>query len=251
MTEALDMWANEGGALPVLPPTKAEEDSNSMKMWKALHNAFDFLNEELFDNKLDRNMIILNCSRRTRVLGFYRYKEFGWVPSEEDGGEPKAEISLNPDFMGGEKIEKIYSTLAHEMAHFWQDCFGTPGKRGYHNKEWAEEMDRIGLPPFNVSDLSKKTGMRCSHSIDPEGLFALVMGRMPEEFKLPFMGLRPPVGKAKTGYQKWSCPNCNQVSRAKDTSQLACSPCSMAAFTKYESGETDIFEMVRLVCVGF
>lgn len=250
MNEAVDTWANEGGAIPAEPEATKAEDNDSMKMWKALHNAFDFLNDALFAGTLDSNLIIMNCSRRARVLGFYRYKEFGWV-SSEGGGEPKAEISLNPDFMAEASIDKIYSTLAHEMVHFWQDCFGKPGKRGYHNKEWADEMLRVGLPSFNISDPSKKTGMRCSHTIDPAGLFAQAMERMPEEYKLPFMGLKPPAGKAKTGYQKWSCPNCGQVSRAKDTCQLSCSPCSMEAFSKYESGETDTFEMVNFVCVGF
>ncbi len=198
-----------------------EEENSSTKVWKALHAAFQYFNDVLFNGKLDSDRVILNCSRKSaRTLGFYRPS--GW---EGDDGVI-AEISLNPDAMHDRSIDEIYSTLAHEMAHFWQDCYGTPGKRGYHNKEWADKMVAIGLTPFSINDPTKKTGMRCSHSITPDGVFQSAMENMPEEFKLPFKGINPPKAKAKTGYPKWSCPNCGQACRAKETAKIACGNCS-------------------------
>lgn len=65
------------------------------------------------------------------------------------------------------------------------------------------------------------------------------------------MGLRIPRAKAKTGYQKWKCPECGQICRAKENASVACVPCSMEKFAQYELGEVDTMEMVEMVCVGF
>lgn len=242
---ALENWENEGGIVPV-PVSNAPEDldSDSMKMWKALHGAFDFFNDKLFQSRLDRNRIILNCSRKSRrTLGFFR--PFGWSGEAKDQ-EAKAEISLNPDCMHDSSIDEIYAVLVHEMCHYEQELFGSPGKRGYHNKEWADMMDAVGLKPINVNAPAKRTGMRCSHQIIPDGVFDKAMKKIPEEFKLPFMGLKPPRTKSATGYEKWSCPECKQICRAKSNAKLACIPCTEKAVEAFEAGETDTLEMVKL-----
>jgi len=240
MNEAIDAWTNEGGAMQVEKPkskNKNESKSDSEKLWAALHGAFDHLNLHVFNGKLDRNLVILNCSRKNaRTLGFYR--NISWANGSK---EEKAEISLNPDAMHGRSIDKIYSTLCHEMFHFWQDCFGkSVGKRGYHNKEWAEAMEKGGLMPVSSDGTGKKTGMRMTHEIIPGGLFDLAMDSMPEEYKIPFLGLPPGSKKAKTGYQKWVCPKCKQLARAKETAKIACIPCS-------ESEN----KIIQFVCTGF
>lgn len=206
-----------------------ELDSGSMKMWRALHGAFDFFNERLFHGKLDRNMVILNCSRQNRALGFFRPPAIGW--KDEEGNE-KVEISLNPDYMGGRSIDDTYSTLVHEMCHMEQETCpgGKPGKRGYHNKQWSEMMLAVGLKPYNISNPSKMTGPRCSHEIIPAGSFDQAMKIMPEELKIPFTGLKVDKGqKAKVGYKKWTCSSCGQVARAKDNAELVCFPCTLNA----------------------
>ena len=57
------------------------------------------------------------------------------------------------------------------MAHLWQQHNGKPGRGKYHNGEWAKEMKRIGLLPFNVKDPTKETGQACSHKIEDGGAF--------------------------------------------------------------------------------
>lgn len=42
------------------------------------------------------------------------------------------------------------STLAHEMVHCWQQCFGKPSARTYHNREWSQVMRDIGLMPSST-----------------------------------------------------------------------------------------------------
>lgn len=245
---AMDIWADDGGPIAKDQSKNVDLDSDSLKLWKALHGAFDFFNDNLFGGILDRNKVILNCSRMSRALGFHANPTIGWAPVEREGFYPaeedsdkknnKAEISLNPSYMMGRSINEIYSTFVHEMCHFQQYFYGDKyPKRGYHNKEWATMMERVGLAPYNVSDPSKRTGMRCSHKIVPGGVFELAMEKMPEEFKFPFRGLPMGGSKGKTGYHKWICSTCKQVARAKGNAKLACIPCS-------EAGG----EMVSMIC---
>ncbi len=41
-------------------------------------------------------------------------------------------------------------TLVHEMCHLWQFHFGKPGRARYHNQEWADKMESIGLMPSST-----------------------------------------------------------------------------------------------------
>src|SRR5580704_14785532 len=52
---------------------------------------------------------------------------------------------MNPDTFTGRSVEEILSTLAHEMAHVWQQSHGTPPRRCYHDQQWAAKMKEIGL----------------------------------------------------------------------------------------------------------
>ena len=48
-------------------------------------------------------------------------------------------------------------TLVHEMVHLWQAHFGKPGRGRYHNGQWADKMEAIGLMP---SSTGKPGGQR-------------------------------------------------------------------------------------------
>lgn len=235
MNEALDLWADDGGTVmeqgfseDVLPD---DNRSASEKLWESWHGLFDFFNDQLFDSSLDRDRVILNCSRSSGrgTLGFYMgflaENKGAWI--EQGGQEQKAEISMNPSKMAKYGPEETMATFVHELCHFWQDLHGNPGKRGYHNKEWADKMLEVGLKPINNKDPSKMTGMSMHHSIMEDGRFAQVIKDLPEELKLPFLGLATAKPAAKTGYEKWFCPQCKQICRAKASAQLACMPCSL------------------------
>jgi hypothetical protein len=38
----------------------------------------------------------------------------------------------------------------HEMVHLWQFRLGTPSRKGYHNREFAEKMKSVGLMPSST-----------------------------------------------------------------------------------------------------
>jgi hypothetical protein len=58
------------------------------------------------------------------------------------------------------------------MVHEWQHHHGKPGRRGYHNREWAVQMWVIGLvPTHNGAPDGKRTGERMDHYIREGGAF--------------------------------------------------------------------------------
>jgi len=192
-------------------------------LWNALSAAFDYFNRELFNSELDSSKVVLNASRRSRAVGFYwpgRWKSEG-IESSLD------EISLNPDHMSGKTPRRIFSTLVHEMAHMWQEHFGSPSKKGYHNKEWANKMEEVGLmPSVDGSKGGKRTGPRVTHYVVEGGVYDEAFKKMPKSFQLPFTGLRNDGPKAKLGYYKFACSGCRHVVRAKSSTRVACVPCS-------------------------
>jgi hypothetical protein len=133
-----------------------------------LEDAYQFLNKRLFNNNLGECVITLAGSGVRK--GFFIKDSF----KEQDDRETRDEIALNPETFAGRTDAEILSTLAHEMVHKWQHHYGKPGKNAYHNKEWAKEMKRIGLKPFNILNPDRETGPACAHTIIEDGLFVQV-----------------------------------------------------------------------------
>jgi hypothetical protein len=73
------------------------------------------------------------------------------------------------------------------MVYQWQQDHGHPPRRCYHNAEWADKMEQIGLMPSRTGQPGAKcTGQRCSHYILPDGLFRKMFEDMPEEYLMPW-----------------------------------------------------------------
>lgn len=66
------------------------------------------------------------------------------------------EIAMNPVYFSIRTIKATLSTLVHEMVHQWQFHFGKAGRRGYHNKEWAALMERVGLMPSDTGQAGER-----------------------------------------------------------------------------------------------
>jgi predicted SprT family Zn-dependent metalloprotease len=131
-----------------------------------LQKAFDYLNSELFENKLPHCLI--TYQRRKSTYGYFAAERFG-----REDGERTDEIALNPQHFAERTIEENLSTLAHEMVHLRQHHFGKPGRGRYHNKQWADMMEAIGLIPSSTGkEGGKRTGDHIGHYIKPGGLFA-------------------------------------------------------------------------------
>src|ERR1700722_3194587 len=114
--------------------------------YRAFQEAYDFFNAELFGASLPH--VLVTLQRHARSKGYFAPERFsGRVERTK-----VHELALNPDCFTGHTDENILSTLAHEMVHVWQQTHGKPGRRGWHNKEWAAKMKQIGLQPSDTGE---------------------------------------------------------------------------------------------------
>jgi ribosomal protein S27AE len=149
------------------------------------------------------------------------------------------ELALNPDNFTGRSDELILSTLVHEMAHVWQQTYGEPSRRGYHNRQWAEKMREVGLQPTSTGEPGgMETGQSITHYILPEGRYARAYAQLSDSgYQLHWQSL-PAVGSAKkTSKRKFTCPECGQNAWAKPGARLICGQC-------FDEGNGDIYPMV-------
>ena len=83
-------------------------------------------------------------------------------------------ISYDPNIIvrADAPVRRRFS-LAHEMAHVWQQTHGTPPRRCYHDRQWAAKMKEIGLQPSTTGEPGgKETGQSVTHYIIPGGPYA-------------------------------------------------------------------------------
>ena len=120
------------------------------------------------------------------------------------------------------------------MAHVWQQSHGTPPRRSYHDREWAQKMKEIGLQPSTTGEPGgKETGQSVTHYILPAGPYARAYARLKGTgFQLHWQSA--PQGKQakakKASETKYTCPDCGQNAWAKPDTALICGDC-------YETGD--------------
>jgi SprT-like family len=134
--------------------------------------AYVFLNRELFAGTLPNCLITLQ--RKKRTCGYFSSQRFVTIE-----GSKTDEIALNPAYFAVQSVREVLSTLAHEMVHLWQKHFGTPGRRCYHNREWADKMLSIGLHPSSTGRPGgREVGQRMSDYVIEGGLFCSAVDRL-------------------------------------------------------------------------
>lgn len=140
----------------------------NINIYDELQQAYNFFNEKLFENHLPGCIITLQRKANTR--GYFSAERFVLSKARKTFVH---EISINPTYFSISSSQQILSTLVHEMVHLLCFLNGTSGKKGYHNKKWVIEMEKIGLIPSNTGkEGGKKTGYSVSHYIAPMGSFA-------------------------------------------------------------------------------
>ena len=188
-----------------------------------LTEAYDYLNAELFAQKLPFCLITLQ--RKANCRGYFAGARF----KHRNGTGVADEIALNPATFEQRDSRSILSTLAHEMVHLWQYHVGTPGKGGYHNKEWAEMMLTIDLKPVSLDQPGKMTGNKVTHEIVPEGWFDRVCAKLLERgIQIDYVEAWTEGGKDKAAKKlkvKYSCPECGVNAWGKADLRLICGEC--------------------------
>ncbi len=131
--------------------------------YTALQDAFDYFNRQLFNDALPQVLIVLH--RKKGAKGYFWADMWRGYDGESIEATKLSEISLTPETLDRPDKE-ILSTLVHEMVHLWQHTSGKPSRNAYHNREWADQMEDIGLYPTHDGTWEgKQTGQRVTHRI--------------------------------------------------------------------------------------
>ncbi len=144
--------------------------------------AYNLINKQLFSGKLPACLITFQREKNT--MGYFSHQRFA-----NHKGQKTDEIALNPAYFASAGINEALQTLGHEMVHLWQQHFGRPGRGRYHNKEWADKMESIGLMPSDTGEPGgKRTGDRVSDYILSDGRFESVIAALVQKgFVLKWM----------------------------------------------------------------
>jgi predicted SprT family Zn-dependent metalloprotease len=203
--------------------------------YRAFQQAYDFFNAELFGGTLPH--VLVTLQRHAKAKGYFSPERFTGRIEETAAHE----LALNPDSFTGRTDEAILSTLAHEMAHVWQQAHGTPSRRSYHDRQWAAKMKDIGLQPSTTGEPGgKETGQSVTHYILPAGPYARAYAKLKATgFQLHWQSA--PQGREakakKASKTKYTCPECGQNAWGKPDALLICGDC-------YDDGEGDICFML-------
>lgn len=171
---------NKGAAPAARAKAKRYQASPSYEQQHALLRAFTCLNDDLFDGKLNRPMLYL--TRSSKVIGGYFGKD-KWV---NDSGQVVHEIAINANMMGNRDIVQLMNILIHEMIHMWQYDYGKPTRSGYHNAEFADKAESMGLEPKDLQT-GKRTGQAVQTHPVQSGAAAFAIANLPDEAILPWM----------------------------------------------------------------
>ncbi len=192
--------------------------------YKKLDAAFEFFNMRLFNGELPPCLITLTRKRYAR--GYF----WGGMFVSRLEHRKVDEIALNPVHFTDYIDKEILSVLVHEMVHLQQHHFGKPSRSGYHNRQWANWMESLGLMPSDTAKPGgKKTGQAVSHYIIEGGPFdrACNVWLQGEQVQIGFNSLRPSTSAKNSSASKikYSCPNCHQNCWAKPDAVLKCGIC--------------------------
>jgi hypothetical protein len=191
------------------------------RTYSQLRRAYDFFNERLFGNKLPEALITLRTHGHS--YGYFARERFADLQANKHD-----EIALNAQHFGVRTMSQTLSTLVHEMVHLEQYHFGKPGRRGYHNREWADLMEARGLIASNTgAPGGKRTGQQMTHYIVDGGPYdpayrELVAGGFDELLADVWRGPDRKKSESKT---KFTCPKCRQNAWGAPTIEIDCHQC--------------------------
>jgi len=200
----------------------------TVKQFTTFENLYEYYNRELFGGQL--NDCLINMSRaRKGVGGFFSPQE--WKRRNKNFLKDIHEISLCPESLDSD--DKLWqSILVHEMVHLWQEDYGSPSRGNYHNRQFAEKMETIGLICSKTGKPGgNKTGQGMSHYIDSSGRFLKAYKKLKESkiYNLTTYNhttvvelggaKKPAVDRSKT---KYCCPSCGATVWGKPNLAIKC-----------------------------
>lgn len=205
-----------------------QTQSESIKQYVSLQTAYDMLNDKFWGGKLPQ--VLLTLQRKRGAKGYFSPERF--VGRSDEGGTI-SEVALNPDTFRDRSDREIISTLLHEATHVWQFAYGEPSRGGYHNKEWATEMKRVGLQPTTTGEPDgKEVGAKVTHFIIEGGVFDTYWAELEKAGVVIRWESAEGKHKAvvskerKASKVKYSCPGCDLNCWAKPEVTIKCGLCN-------------------------
>lgn len=186
-----------------------------------LGKLYDYVNDKLFKNQLERPVITVQTDERNKAYGWFTLGKV-WKENKDDDGQ--YEINMSAQFLNRHFTE-IANTLIHEMCHQFakesnvQDC-----SRGgsYHNKLFKKIAEEHGL---KVEKVDKIGWSKTSFSLETEGLLSSFFVKNP-----PLLIYREPIFKGArvktSSTRKYVCPCCGNSVRATKCVNIACIDCN-------------------------
>lgn len=215
----------------------APSKSPSFESYGELDEAYAFFNDRLFGGELHGCLITLH--RHAKAYGYFAPKRF----ERNTGKAITDEIALNPDHFKARSDEQTLSTLVHEMAHLWQQHFGKPSRGGYHNKQWADKMDALGLGPSSTGQPGgKRVGPRVSHYIVKGGPYQKACTELLKTgLAITWRAIPNATDPAKKSGKrtKYHCAECGSAVWGKGGLNIGCGDCERRMDVEVTSGESD------------
>lgn len=141
----------------------------TVQAYAELQRAFDYYNDKLFGGELPDCLITFQ--RQNNTMAYFSPRRF----VSPKTGKSVDEIAMNPAYFPSFPLIEVMQSLVHEMCHQWQDHFGTPSVRTYHNREWADKMIAVGLMPTSTGTVGgSQVGQKIADYPIPNGTFQRV-----------------------------------------------------------------------------
>ncbi|MDH0190268.1 SprT-like domain-containing protein [Stenotrophomonas sp. GD03993] len=188
-----------------------------------LQQAFDHYNAQLFDGRLPPCLMTLQ--RTARTFGYFSHQRF----LSAKNGVATDEIAINPQYLANFPPLEAMQTVVHEMCHMWQYHFGKPSKRSYHNKEWADKMEAVGLMP---SSTGRPGGARTGEKIAD---YPIEGGRFLQATRQLFS-----EGPFLTWYDRFSAPGRSRPGIASQAMSVSIAGAAMFAEEAEDEDQDDV-----------
>jgi hypothetical protein len=150
----------------------------TVKMAESLQEITNYLDALLFNGELPPCYVTL--TRNNKVIGGYHAKD-QW---EGNDGQSIPEIGINSNLLVEPDPLILYNVLIHELLHLELSHKGLGGRKGYHNKEFANRCEELGLD-IQVHDKDavegQTTGQSVSTSLRPKGLAEMAIAKIPTD----------------------------------------------------------------------
>ncbi len=159
------------------------QQTPTQEFYGAIEGAYQFFNKRLFQGE-ELPACIVVISRKKCVFGHLAYERWANTGTTEF----RSELAINPSYVANYPIEELFQTIVHEQCHLWQYIYGNPSRKSYHNTEWADKMESLGLVPSSTGKPGgKRVGQYMSEYATSEGVFLAACKELLEGFSLKWL----------------------------------------------------------------